>query len=353
MIPYYLILFIPLLFATTETISGKQVRERKNILLFFSLTLILFIGLRSNGYDYKAYHDIYDSVNAGIINKSWDSAFVWICRICPSFHFMLLLMGALSIFPLYWVIKHQSPFVFFSLLIFITTFLFPTIMGQMRQGVAMCLMLYAYYNWRDNKIKFLIIWLFCCFLHSSAPIALLLLLIPKRLFPLKNYILLIGFALIVCSVLRPIFAPFLHGLSMLQDTVAMDRLEFYNATETEQGITIGLNSAMVIRIFTFLLAFKILKNEWYKDASIINIYFLSIFIYLILGFIPQLGGRGSQYFAVFDCILIPCTLKHCKTYHRQVFALVFILISILRFNQFFSDDFTSRYYVPYQIEIAE
>ena len=353
MTPYLIVLFIPLLLGILESIPGKIIREDKYIFLVFACILIVFIGFRSNGYDYESYYNIYTEVKSGIINKSWDPAFVIICKICPSFHFMLLLMGGLSLIPLYWSIKHESPYFFFSLLIFTTTFLYPTIMGQMRQWVTICLMLYAYYRWRNNKIRFILIWLFCCALHSSAPIALLLLFSPKRLYSIKIYAALIILALIVSSILRPIFAPFVQSLSILQDTATADRVAFYNASETEKGIVIGLNTAILIRIITFALAFYILRAKSNTYASIINIYFLAIFIYILLGFIPQLGGRGSQYFVIFDCILIPCTLKYCRPLLRQVFACFFILISLLRFYQFFNDSFNRDYYVPYQFEILK
>lgn len=352
MLPYIFILVLSMPFAMIESLSGRPIKSAGKLIFALTWILVFFISFRGNGYDFGSYLDLFKLIKEGIIYHAWDSGFVVMCQLCPSFTSLLFLMAVLTMLPLYWVIKYESPFMFLSMLLFTTTFLFPTVMGQMRQGVAIFVMLYAYYRWKDNKLVFLCLWLLCCTIHSSAPIALLMLFTPKRLFPIKSYLFLIVISILVSDILKPIFTPFIQGLSVLEDSNAVDRLNFYDSTETQHGVSIGMNSAMLIRITVLLLAYYTMKWKYKHDASVFNIYFFSIFFYLLLGFIPQLGGRGSQYFVVFDIIIIPEILRYSKKKMRYIVALAFILLSILRFHQFFADSFNAKQYLPYHIEMT-
>ncbi len=351
MVIYIAIFFIILVLSLIELSYNKPIKGQYKVLLSLCIVLFLMVGLRGIGYDYDSYRRIYMLARGGLAPKGIDPGFDILCSVIPSFRMLLLFMSAITFIPLYRVIKNKSDYCFLSLLLFSTTFLFPTVMGQMRQGVTIFVMCYAYFRWRDNKVVFLSLWVLCCTLHTSALLAIVLLVPVKRLFPLYVYIGLIVIALVINSALSSIFAPFLNGLSMLEDTNVSDKLNYYNTTETEMGVSLGFNTAVVIRCFVVIMTYFFLKRTSRDNASVLNLYFLSIFIYLSLSFIPQIGGRGSQYFSVLDLILIPHLIKEYRGFWRMSMIVLFIGLSVLRFGQFFKDDYNRQCYVPYKIEL--
>lgn len=122
------------------------------------------------------------------------------------------------------------------------------------------------------------------------------------------------------------------------------KLLFYASSEDYE---LGISSTILIRITTLLLAvFLNIDNK--KDISFLcNIYACGIIVYLLFGFIPQLGGRGALYFSVYEMIIIPYIVSQLKQHQFLYFVSYFVIIglSIIRIVNFFSDNYNS--YVPY------
>lgn len=303
------------------------------------------------GYDYDNYLEIYNTVHNGLEVHGIDIGFRFLCVVMPNFRLLLLFMAIVTLLPLYWVLKEKSDYVFLSLLIFFTTVFLPMVMGQMRQGVAVFMMLYAYYRWKGTKVFWLLL-VMSAAIHISALIAVLFLLPAKKLFPIYVYIVLVGCAFLFGRILAPVFLPFMNAIGIMEDTNVMYRVSFYSASETAAGLSLDFNTAVFIRCFIFMLGYIVLRKQKNGDASDLNLFFFSIIIYLSFAFLPQLGGRGSLYFSVLDMILIPSILKTYKGGMRTILIAVFIILSGLRLNHFFSDENNLASYVPYKIEIG-
>lgn len=348
---YILLFALILFFALIQLCYKGNIKNRNIVLTGLCIVLCLVAGLRGMGYDYDNYIEIYDAVHSGLDVPGIDRGFRFLCVVMPNFRLLLLFMAIMTFLPLHWVLKEKSDYAFMSLLIFFTTLFLPMVMGQMRQGVAVFMMLYAYYRWKGTKVFWLLL-VMCTVMHASALIAVLFLLPVKRLYPIYVYIILVGCAFVFGRILAPVFLPFMNSIGIMEDTNIIYRINIYSATETAAGLSLGFNTAVLFRCFIFILGYIVLRMQKDGDASTLNLFFFSIIIYWGFAFLPQLGGRGSLYFSVLEMILIPSILRAYQGRMRTILIAVFIILFGLRLNHFFSDDHNSASYVPYKIEMG-
>lgn len=318
--------------------------------LFVILTmLLLFIvaSFRNCGYDYENYYGVFLDCKSGNWENK-DLGFAWLASILPSYRLLLVFMAVLTFIPLYYCIQKLSPIPIFSLLILYSTFFFPAIMGQMRQGAAMFFILTAYLM-RQRKLPCIILLLAGIIMHTAALIGLLYFLPLRKKYHMALYLSLFVVALFIGPYLGQLLS---HFIKLLGVPMLAYKYEVYYTTETLNGVSLGLNTAVFIRCFIFVLAYYMLSGTAYENHQFLNLYFLSIIIYLALGFIPQIGGRGSAYFSILDIFLIPQLISVSKSgTKRFVLILGFILLAILRYVHFFGSNFNYDSYVPYVFTI--
>lgn len=226
---------------------------------------------------------------------------------------------------------------------FLGTAFYPSIMGQYRQALAMGFVYFAFVN-VQNRIKFILIILIASFFHSSSLLALLAIFIPQKLFSTKFYVFLLIGAYIVNLTMKDLFLSFTEYFPSQMG----DKISFYAITEDS---ILGLNLAFIIRtaIFFIFLSLKDKLLEIPFGFYFLNIYFVSMIIYLGLGFIPQIGIRGSDYFYSIELVLAPMIIFKFGGLKRVVFFLLFIGIAMLRQVKFFLDPDAFAYF-PYQTD---
>lgn len=319
-------------------------RIAKNRIVFFCIfvLLVLIIGCRATGYDYWNYIYIHKLAQSGKEVELVEPGFLFLCSILPTYRLMFLGMAFLTVAFNVTFLYKKSPLFYFSLFLLCTTFLFPTFMGQMRQGVALGIMAWAIYNIQNKKLFFLLLALAACF-HISALLGLLALFIPKKKRSLKYYLLGLVVAFLL-GRLTPLVVDWVLGL-LSTESLIWQKLFFY--TETQDAI-LGINTAVLIRlVILFLCYWRMDKIEEPSFPFWVNIYHYSILLYMVLGFVPQMAARGSLYFSYYELLLVPFFIQSFTRYNRLIMAGGFILLSVLRFAQFFMDDFNYSEYVPY------
>lgn len=339
---YYIIIFCFIFSAALLDIFVNSKLMKLVLFSFVSILLFVLIGFRQTGYDYESYFGIFENIKGGLDVLNVEPGFIYICMIPDSFRGLLLFVAFLTLFLHLSYIYKYSSLPLLSILILSTTFLYPTFMGQMRQGLAMGIVVWALFFLDKNKFYFLLIVVLATCIHFSAIIALIFLLQPNYVKSIKYYLIVFSIAIIASLIIEPFVS---RILNMLPFGAAVDKLLFYSETEDYK---LGLNSAIVIRLIIFSLAYSYrnrIQNPQFP--LLLNIYFYSIVLYLALGFIPQLGGRGTLYFAYFDIILVPMIISSSTKYHRLMIVLVILLLSFLRFLTFFASDFNFEQYVPY------
>lgn len=331
-------------------IDFYQGKKEIKVLHFYMYTLvvlflILFVGLRECGFDYDNYKyyykhltNVYWRHNSEVLGV--ELGYTMLNYISPNFHFLLLLISCLTVGIQFIFIYRYSPLPFFSVVLLFGSLFFLSYMGQYRQALAMSFVLWASI-YKDKKILFITLIAIGTQFHVSSLIAILLLFIPEKYLTLKQYIIILIIALVSNIVGKSIIVNY---IPLLPDFVGT-KLDYYIKGES---FTLGINSAMLLRLIIFGIFYynkdKILKYN--RGVFFFNIYFLSLFIYLGLGFIPQLGGRSSFYFYFFEIILAAIIIKESAKLHQFAYLLFFISISIIRQISFFTE--WSEFYIPYK-----
>lgn len=339
-------LFIALLIILT-TLSIRP-SHQGHIYILGCVLIVIFAAFRSNGFDWLSYEGIYNLIRTG--HKTEGGTFVeygfeFLCRISPTYKFLIFGVATISLIltfkGVYYFSKSFYPVL--GLLIFSTTLLLPTYMGQIRQGLAIGFISIAVWqNYIHHKKNALIAVVCACCFHFSAILGLLIFFIPKRNFKLRTYFFLIIGSLIFYGVSLSLMSRILayNQLGVIQ------KLLFYASTEKYE---LGLSSTVLIRITTLILAAYLNNNRSDIISYISKIYLCGIMVYLLFGYLPQLGLRGSLYFTVFEMVLVPYILFYFRK-EKMIFIIAFCAIvglSIFRMISFFSDSHNFSSYVPY------
>lgn len=313
------------------------------IIVFF---LILFVGFRDCGFDYDNYKYYYKWFNDAWINNSevfgTEKGYAFLNHVLPSFRAVFVVMALITLpLQLFFLYKY-SPAPFASLLFYIGVFLYASAMGQYRQSLALAIVIWAFINYK-HKVRFALLVAIACLFHVSALIALLVLFMPKHLCSLKTYVLLFMLALIINLTAGSLF---ISMFGYLTPFIA-DKLEMYSIQEA--GMNLGFNRTMLLRIIIFSLFYVNRETiSKYKHGEVFfNLYFVSLLMYMGLGFLPQLAGRGSIYFSYMELVLAGMLV--CIPRKGIVYFLFFLTICIWRQASFFSS--WSQDFIPYKNEL--
>ena len=111
------------------------------------------------------------------------------------------------------------------------------------------------------------------------------------------------------------------------------RVEFYTEFAEQQELEFGfITTALIIRIFFFF--YLLYERASFTDKYfpyLLNVYFLSIVVYKVFAFIPELATRGSVYFTLVEPILLTNYLFSCKKRKlAYIFCIVVLLLSMYR-----------------------
>jgi len=340
----YIIFYAVVLFGAVISILDLEKEQTKGLYIFISFLFIILIGFRFCGYDYSSYESIFDNVKNGDEVIGIEYGFLTLCNLSATFRILLILMAFLTVFIHSKFIYKFSEIPLFSLFLLSGTLLLPTFMGQMRQGLAIGFVGFAFYYFNDKKYQYYFLFVVLAMLfHFSAIISLLFFIIPKNLKNFNYYFFTILFSVIFFQILQPFI---LKIMNLFPELVYLDKMVGYSENDDDK---LGFNTAILIRVFVLFFCYynkENIKSKYFPH--LLNIYHYSIIIYLIFGpIIPQLGGRGTQYFSYFDLLLIPMLINSFDGFKRLLIMSIFFLLTFARLIQFFTDDFNLTFYIPY------
>jgi hypothetical protein len=355
--PYFLILS---LFVALSPISKKN--ETKYFLIFSYFVLLLFACIRFGmGTDYFSYYLIYSHLP---VNLSYLSILkILVLRIEPGFALLGLLFKLLNIPYTYFVafcafisislimytIQRYSSNKTFSLLIFFANYYLVYIENLLRQGIALAIFIYAFYDFifHKNKVKYYFLIFIGMLFHVSIIISVFIPVITKInnsliINPL-NIIMLVIISL-ASSLLVPKFTKYM--LSMFTERVS----GYLNQSMKFNIFPIGL------RLLEMIILYRILKKKYIllSEHEIVGMksYFFGILVYFSFSTI-SIFSRLTEYFMFIEIILIPNLLLCLGRRERKIYQVIFYFIFIMLF---FKDinanihqrEFKSRRIIDYQ-----
>jgi len=346
MLAYILLALSTMLFSVTEVFLRMRRDIKLYVYILLAIYLFLFIGFRDCGFDYDNYAYYYRYLHSPFYHSNAQAfmierGYAFLNYILPSYKAVLVFIAAITVINVSAFLYKYSPYPFFSIFLLLPVLVYGTFMGQFRQGLSISIVLWAFVSRR--KIVSLLLILFASFFHISSLLSILFFIIPRKFVATKYYCFIFFIAL--CSNLF-IGNLFSNNLLFFPAFISQ-KLDVY--VNSEANIHYGLNLAMLLRVIIFFIfyKFKDVISRCENTPLFLNLYYMSLIIYLALGFLPQLGGRGSLYFYMIEVILVPvliCNIFSGKL--RITFFVFFVVIALYRQYTFFN--LWQQDYIPYK-----
>ena len=335
MISYYLIFGISLIYFF--------IQSRKRVLtptLFFSFMLIiaLFIGLGDmiGGYDRYIYGEVFDSIADEmrgerklsrlfyLVNGKEYGYFVWqvIVSIFTPNRYIFILVTTLTIYYLFFRVMKEYMLEYPLSVVLFMGMMFYFSMTYIREvfGVAI-LWQGVKYIWKRKFWRYVSVVLLAASFHGSILIALLMYLIPIKLFSKK----MITFSLIMCLLIG--MTPLPNLILANAGSLTEKSIGGVNAYELEDQ---GFRIEYVLEVLFFIwLIFKS-YDKIDEDKRTLTFFNMTIGLCLILLFFMRFGqgGRFGWPFYIGVFYMIPYTISKQKT-SVWMTPMVIVLFSLL------------------------
>jgi hypothetical protein len=280
------------------------------------------------GYDYIAYYNILQDEDIGQIERfEFLNKLIFYSLLplkCPPLVFIVY--GVITLHLIFKAICDNCSSVFVGVLVFLAFFL-TVILGIIRQGMSIAILLYCYRylknrQWIKYEIGVIIAFLF----HSSAIVAAIIPVIYACFDLKKTVVFGTLFAVFYMSAIKLIGDNFKYEAYLVKDLDGGNMLKF-------------LNLAIVI-ILLFLS--RRMKHE--KFYPLLYVVFIGTLFPFMFG--GHLGIRVSHYFVIYECILIPNIISGYGRNIRNI-AISFLCACFI-YSIYASTKSTKPYMTPYQ-----
>lgn len=309
--------------------------------LFFLLLTIVAGGRELHvGVDTHTYYSIYRGVNRegyyGYLEPMWNV----LNLVCPSFPFLLTLVAALTLFPIFFVGKKASDNPFSVVFVYYSLQLYTASFNMMRQGLAISWIMISFYYFikQDKLYKAALCLLFASTIHYSSVLAIVA-------FPFLKYVRITPNRLIVYLLLA-LFTGAVASTSFF-GFFASSEFQFYITDNKlyRSSFLLPFIMAVMIGLFVYFILKTSprhsLNNPWYK---LVFLYALVVCVTFKLHY----GARLYYMFFTSQFLVLPMYLKCNRFKSKEIPTIVVFLFLILMFARQFVDDVGSNNVLPYE-----
>jgi len=303
----YIIFFALFFCSAMLEVGGLKKSQAKWLLGGLTVILILFVGLRFHtGGDWNVYHQIFNASLSSKNDNPFNTEYGYLLlnklfkTVFDNYYVMQFTATLFVVISFYRLYKRNSeyPIVSFSLCVWI--FFYGILMSQVRQSIALAIIVYATPYIFDRKpIRFLIAIVAASFFHISAVVAIPLYFLYKNYGKIVPVILMLVAQVFfffpeIIEKIVSFLAPYLPGrLSVL----AKIYLDTYFNRQAEFSTGLFYLGQMILSVFTVIFV----NPRDKKESFFIN----TLVIYVILrGFTigMEILGRLEPYFLVYALI---------------------------------------------------
>lgn len=318
----YVLIYV-IIFVFTILESSKQYARISKLTSWFTMLLmILFIGLRwETGTDWESYKELYDTLELDwtfLINiYHFDVGYVifnaLIKMLTDNYTIFLIINAFITIYILWRLVVKTSPYPNLSLFLFYTAFMIIQFMGSNRRMMAMVFVLWAfYYLFKKNKLAFYLMIALAFLFHRSAIVCLIALIIPRKMFSIKQTVWLLFGGLAFGIIQLPAKIIELTGsiLSTIMNNPFVEKMLFYSESGEDHiasstgNIVISTILAVAKRsIFLMFYIYVMRKNNIDKLTQ----YIYNIYIFGFVGYLMFVGSffqMVTAFFALIEIILL-------------------------------------------------
>jgi len=348
---YYSIFCILLILTIIDFYNIKRY-QAIFILFLIGIALILFSGLRyDTGFDYFNYKNnfILFKKGQGIFNKSFEPGFsllvIILNKLRANYQWVLIISAILAVTLKLAFIKKYSPYIFLSVLLYYSRVYLFNDLGQIRQGIALGIILWSLVYLLERRfIKFTLVVLLASLFHVSALIFFPVYFLVNHKFN-KIYLFII---LIISYLLGNIdFKNILSDLLSSLPWFISGKLSYYLSIENRIGLTFSALFRILIVILYMFVEKDIQCDNSFKN-TVFNLYYVGVIFYLSLNSLPQLAGRGSNYYQEFEILLIPLIITGFKKAYYFKFAFVLFICFYSLWGLYTTTHYDIHSYIPYK-----
>ena len=329
MLPYVLLIFVPLLFSFVAFSSSfteyngkwslslgkrREVIDHSAMLPVFFIILIILLSLRdvrigNDTFNYKGYFDSYSRMSFSEVFFKESDPLYWMLnwfvgQVTHNFQWLLTVVAFLTVIPIAKLYAEERQYGFLKLILFVNMSTFIMLFSGLRQSLAISAGILAYGYVKKKKLFPFLVWALVAlgFHHSGFMVFLMYPLYHMTLKKRHLWFVIPGL-LLVFIFNQPIF---------LWATSTMTTL-FGDKYDAELQVS---NSYTMIIFFVMLLMLAyILPDEKRMDRETIGLRNFLILVVILQFFAPvhTLAMRLNYYYIIFVPVLIPKVLKYARS----------------------------------------
>lgn len=334
---WYILAFVlsMLLASVAQSLKGKNnlevdggvfhFRSSYYCLMVLSFLPVLFVAAIRHevGTDWPIYLEYYQGINEGtkaFSEKLFNLLNKFVGWTVKDFQGVIVLVAFFAYLFLFKALYEQSISVALSLLIFFVSSLFFASLNQMRQAIAMPIMLYAYKYIRNKKPVRYILWCFAAtFIHASSLVYLPLYFVIKFKPSVRRYVTIFGLCVVSLPVLQILF-----DILMQYTKYAWYSTSVYNTGgQANNFYLLGFLFQMAMLVIMSYYRFSLPEEDSVYDG-LLNCYFLSTITLLFTPVLSQVL-RVSQCFGYSQILLVPRVIDREKNRTRRIVLYMLII----------------------------
>ena len=342
MIPYVLLMFVPLLFsfisfsAAFTEYNGKwsvRIGAKKEILdhsclipVFFAMFIAL-LALRDEtiGRDlanYKSYFNYYSSVDIKEIFKEKVDILYWLLnwlvgRFTDNYQVFLAIVALITVLPMAKVYSEDRQHGFLKIVLFMNMTTFIMVFSGLRQSIAIAMGVVAYeFVKRKKPFLFLLFAAIAMGFHHTGFMILLLYPLYYITFKKRHLWFVIPGVLMVFVFNKPIFTWATNLLNSFWDGR-------YDVTIRDTGAYTTLFLFFLFAVFAYVL-----PDERKMDTETHGLRNILLAALILQCFVPvhTLAMRMNYYFIIFIPLLIPKILTNVKDSMRDIVGIAKVVL---------------------------
>lgn len=337
MLPYYLLIVLPILLSAVPYSENKKVFNKKFPLLVFFLLFIVLLSLRdvTCGIDLLTYRYKFNhpkSVNfLSLFDFSMiEPGFLLFTAICKnmtnSFQIFLVLCALLSVVPIMVLYMKESNHNLLTIALFVGLAPFSMFFSGLRQSIAMGIGAICYFCCKEKKPVLFLLLVYLAYLFHQSAVILLLMYPLIRLRITKKWIPMIALLVVVCFVFRNQIFGF--------------ALQFSDKYESRYVISdTGAYTFLILLLLLTIYSFVLLKDSEFESFDLRNIL---VFALILQSFALSniVAMRLNYYYLIFVPLLIPKVVDYTRTELRQIARVSTTVFICFFFFWFFKEAYT-------------
>ena len=354
MIPYYLLLFLPVLLSVLTSFFKNIKRELPCTVFFIILLLLLSLRDITVGGDLLSYQRVFDysqDLSYGVI-MTGDAVvgFEWgwvlfnrfVGFFTSSFQTFMIVCATLSVIPVFVLYRKYTADTILTIALFISLSFFTSYFSGLRQALAMAFVPLAFYFTKSKRLIFFFLTaVLATLIHNSAFVIFLLYPVYHMHIPRSAAFFIIPFFFIVYAFRTTLF-PFFQGL-------LWDKYNEYEMTDT------GAVMVLVLLLLFVILSYTCLAEDDKLDKEIIsfrNILILSALLQIFAS-VNTVAMRLNYYYLLLVPIAVPSIINSvkpsCKTI-MKVLSIALIVVCYVKFirGAYVGEDLAQIFpYIPF------